>query len=108
VWIDDYHDNFVRADTMEELDELVAPLFLYKKKDERWLKMYNNIKKCIEMFGINNVSFYHNDYMKYGDHLEEFLNGFWVNLREAEYNDGYIDFENHSMVIENGFLFITH
>jgi len=106
--IDDYHDNYVRAETIEELEELIAPLFLYNKEDKRWLKMHENILKCIEMFGILNISLYYNNYMKYGDHLEEFLTGFWINLRESDYNDGCIDFENHQIEIENGFMFIGH
>ena len=108
MYMDDYHDNYVRPRTKEELEELVAPLFLYNEKDARWIKMYDNIQKCIEIFGYLNVSLYHNDYMKYGDHIEPFLHGFWVNLQEAEYNEGCIDFEGHSITIENGFMFIQH
>jgi hypothetical protein len=108
MWMDDYHDNYVRPETMEEFEELVGPLFLYNKHDKRWLKMYENILKCIEIFGLMNVSIYHNDYMKYGDHLEPFLHGFWVNLQEGEYNEGYIDLEGHSITIEDGFMFIKH
>jgi len=68
--------------------------------------MYSNLLKSIELFGIRNISLYSNDYMKYGDGIEEFMNGFWVNLREAEYNEGYISFENTMIEIENGYMFI--
>ena len=108
MWTDDYHDDYVRPENMEELDELVAPLFQLLIKKERWLKMYENIKKCIEIFGFMNVSIYYHDDMKHGDRLEMFLHGFWVNLREAEFNDGTIDFEGHEILIEDGFMFIRH
>jgi hypothetical protein len=61
------------------------------------------------MFGCINVSLYHDDYMKYGDRIEEFLySGFRVNLREAEFNDGSIEFENATMLFENRFMNIRH
>jgi len=108
MWTDDYHDHFVRPANKKELDEIIAPLNLYKKNDKRWKEMYSDIKKCIKMFGYMNVSLYYDDYMKYGDHIEEFLCGFWVNLREAEYNEDSIEFKNASITIENGFMFIRH
>jgi len=109
MWTDDYHDHFVRPENEEELKEIIAPLNLYKKDNKNWIIMYSDIKKCIEMFGYMNVSLYFNEYMKYGDHLEEFLyGGFWVNLREAEYNDGSIEFENATILFENGFMLIRH
>jgi len=46
--------------------------------------MHSIIKKCVKIFGYMNVSFFHDDYMKYGDHIDEFLVGFWVNLKEAD------------------------
>jgi hypothetical protein len=106
MWTDDYHNNFVRPDNKEELEELVGPLFLYKENDKTWEKMYSDILQCIEIFGYGNVSLYHNDYMKYGDHLEPFLYGFWVNLQDGKYNEGSIEFENATILIENGFMFV--
>ena len=108
IWTDDYHDNYVKPDNKEDLEELVAPLFLYKKDDKNWQKMYNDILKCCEIFGYSNVSLYHNDYMKYGDHLEPFLSGFWINLRDGKYNDGTIEFENATILIEDGFMWVQH
>jgi len=109
MWTDDYHDHFVRPENEEEFEEIIAPLNLYKKKDKKWGVMYSDIKKCIEMFGYMNVSLYYDDYMKYGDRIEEFLySGFWVNIREAEYNDGNIEFENATILFENGFMNIRH
>jgi hypothetical protein len=73
MWADDYHDDFVRPDNKKELEELIAPLNFFMKNDKVWKKMGANINKCVKMFGYTNVSLYHNDYMKYGDHLEHFL-----------------------------------
>jgi len=109
MWTDDDHDHFLRPENDEDLDKIIAPLNLYKKNDKHWKTMYSDIKKCIEMFGYMNVSLYFDEYMKYGDHIEEFLyGGFWVNLREAEYNDGSIEFENATILFENGFMLIRH
>jgi hypothetical protein len=48
-------------------------------------------------------------YMKYGNSLKEFsYSAFWVNLREAEYNDDSIEFENATIIFENGFINIRH
>jgi len=107
---DDYHDNFLRPENEEDLQELIGYVtFYYGKKDEKWQTMYSDIKKCIEMFGYVNVSLYFNEYMKYGDHIEEFLAGFWVNLREADYTEeGCLEFENTNITIENGFMYIQN
>jgi hypothetical protein len=59
------------------------------------------------MFGCKNISVYSNDYMKYSDGIEEFLMGFWVNLKEADYNDeDSLELDGYSVFIENGFMFI--
>jgi len=109
MWIDDDHDHFVRPKNEKEFEEIIAPLILYKKNNKKWEVMYSDIKKCIEMFGYMNVSLYFDEYMKYGDHIEEFLySGFWVNLRDAEYNEGSIYFENATILFENGFMNIRH
>jgi hypothetical protein len=107
MWADDYHDHFVRPENKKEFDELVAPLQLYNKDDKRWKKMYSIIKKCVKMFGYMNVSLYYDDYMKYGDHIHEFLCGFWVNLREANFSEEeHLILENTTIEFENGFMFI--
>ena len=108
MWVDDYHDNYFRPENQEELDEMLEPLMLLKKGNDRWERMHSSLLKCVEMFGYLNVSIMHTDTMKYGDRLDEFLAGFWVNLKEAEYNDGNIEFENADITIENGFMFIRH
>jgi len=108
--IDDYHDHFLCPENKKELEELTGWVTFYNgKKDKKWLAMYRDIKKCIEMFGYGNISLYHNEYMKYGDGIEEIQNGFWVNLRDANYNDeGYLEFDNASIMIENGFMYIRN
>lgn len=106
LWMDDYHDNYIKPSNQEELDELIAPLILFNKGTKRWEAMYATILKCVEIFGYENISLYHTDYMRYGDHLETFLDGFWVNLREAEYNEGYMELEDCTITFEDGFMFI--
>jgi len=106
MWTDDYHNHYVRPETMEELEELIAPLILYKKGVDRWENMYRNILNCVEVFGFMNISLYQNDYLKYGDGIEEFLHGFWLNLREADYNEGSVELENTTVTIEDGFMFV--
>jgi len=107
IWTDDYHDHYIYCETIEELEEFCSPLFLYNKEDEHWKKMWSLLQECTEMFGCKNISVYSNDYMKYGDGIEEFLMGFWVNLKEADYNDeGSLDLDGHSVFIENGFMYI--
>jgi hypothetical protein len=106
IWMDDYHDHYVVPSNQEELEEIIEPLLLLKKGEKRWEDMYATIQKCIEIFGYH-ISLYFDEYMKYGDHIEDFLYGFWVNLREAEYNEeGSIEFENTTVFIENGFMLI--
>jgi hypothetical protein len=59
------------------------------------------------MFGCKNISVYSNDSMMYGDGIEEFLMGFWVNLKEADYNDeSSLELDNCSVLFENGFMFL--
>jgi hypothetical protein len=108
MWTDDYHNNYVRCENLEELEEHCAPLFLYNKEDKRWIKMWSDIQEFCEYFGYLNISLYNNDYMKYGDGIEEFLSGFWVNLKDAEYpdDDSCIMFERAYFRFENGFMFV--
>ena len=105
---DDYHDHYFCPENQEELDEMIAPLILFNKGQERWERMYKDILKCVEMFGYRNISLLQTQTMKYGDNIEWFLSGFWINLKNAEYNDGYIEFENADITIENGFMFIRN
>jgi hypothetical protein len=109
MYTDDYHDNFLRPENEKDLEEIIGYVNIFYGKNEKWQVMYSDIKKCIEMFGYMNVSLYFNEYMKYGDHIEEFLSGFWVNLREADYKDeGFIEFENAYIMIENGFMYVQN
>jgi hypothetical protein len=107
IYIDDYHDHYIRCETIKELKEFCSPLFLHKKNDKHWKKMWSLLQKCAKMFGCKNISVYSNDYMKYGDGIKEFLMGFWVNLKEADYNDeGSLDLDNCSVFFENGFMYL--
>ena len=108
MWCDDYHDNYVKPDNKKELEELIAPLILFRKEDKTWKKMHKVIKQCAKIFGYKNISLYHTDYQKYGDHLDTFLAGFWVNLRDAEYNEGSIEFDENTILIEDGFMWVGH
>jgi len=106
MWIDDYHDHYVRCENLEELEEFCEPLFIHKKNDKRWKRMRSNVLKCAEIFGYLNISLFSNDDMKYGNGIEEFLSGFWVNLKDADFNEGYLEIEETTITIENGFMFI--
>ena len=108
MYTDDYHDNYFRPENQEELDEMLAPLILFNKGQERWEHMHADILKCVELFGYRNNSLLQTQTMKYGDNIEWSLSGFWVNLKEAEYNDGRIEFENADITIENGFMFFSN
>jgi hypothetical protein len=107
MWTDDYHDHFVRCETLDELEEHCAPLFLYRKEDKQWIKMWSLLQECVKMFGCINVSVYSNDYMKYGDGIEEFLFGFWVNLKEAVFTDDCsLELVKSTILFEDGFMFV--
>jgi len=110
MWADDYHDNYVKPDNEEELDELLNPIsiFIFGKNKEIYDRMCADIRKCIEIFGYGNVSIYNDEKMERGEHFDEFLNGFWINLRDGKYNDGTIEFENATILIEDGFMWVQH
>jgi len=110
MWLDDNHDNYVNPENQEDLDELLntVSIFIFGNKKNSYERMCNDIRKCVEIFGYMNVSIYFDERMKNGDHIEEFLNGFWVNLRDGEYNDGSIEFEDATILIENGFMWVQH
>lgn len=104
---DDYHEHFLRPENEGEFQELIQYVILYNENINKWHSMYNNIRNCSDMFGYKNISLYFNENMKWGDGIEEFQNGFWVNLREADYNnEGSFKFYNANIIIENGFMYI--
>jgi hypothetical protein len=103
---DDDHNNYVRCENLDDLENHCGPLVLYNKEDKRWIKMRSLIQECCEYFGYLNVSIYNNDYMKYGDGIDEFLSGFWINLKDADYpdDDSSVNFGNAQVFIENGYM----
>jgi len=107
---DDYHDHFLRPENEEDLQELIGWVTFYNgENDPKSNTMLEDIKNCIKIFGYENVSIYHNDYMKYGDGIEEMLSGFWVDLRNVNYDDeGYLELTNADITFENGFLYIQN
>ena len=112
MWQDDYHDNYVHPENEEELDELLNAVSIYLTAKNRgmWQKMCEDIRKCAEIFGYINISVYSKENsLELGGRVEEFLRGFWINLRDGEYNEGKsIYFENADIMIDNGFMFVQH
>jgi hypothetical protein len=85
---DDNHEHSVHCKTLEELEDICHCIDFYEAYNrhqngkEGWEKHYEDILKSIELFGIMNVSLYFDEYQRYGDHLEELLLGFWINLKK--------------------------
>jgi hypothetical protein len=104
---DEDHEHYFRPENEGELQELIQFVSLYEVENEKWHQMYKNIRNCTDMFGYKNISLYFNENMKWGDGIEEFLNGFWINLREADYSNGEpFEFYKAKIMVEKGFLFV--
>jgi hypothetical protein len=115
MWQDDDHQNYVRFETLDEFKELCGWVEFYqaytllKNGKDAWNARYNDIIKSIELFGSMNVSVHYDEYMKMGDGLDEFMSGFWINLKDAEYNDGCIKFETaENIFIQDGYLGVSY
>jgi hypothetical protein len=115
MWQDDDHQNYVRFETLDELKELCDWVEFYqaytnhRNGKEGWSAHYQDILKSVELFGSMNVSVHYDEYMKMGDGLEAFMSGFYINLKNAEYNEGTIEFETaESFYIEDGYLRVNY
>jgi hypothetical protein len=108
MWQDDDHENYVRCESLEELGkEYGQAIFVFYRERKDWKPFFSLIKQCWYLFGFLNISTYSNEYIKYGDNDYEFFRGIWVNLQEAKWNEGSIEFKNsHIDLIENGYAFI--
>jgi hypothetical protein len=113
--MDDDHEHYIRCETLDELNELCGWLDVYsvanrhRNGEEGWKAHYEDLLKSVELFGILNISVYYNEYMNRSDGLEEFMLGFWINLKEAEYNEGsiYFDTAKHINIID-GYLWVDY
>jgi hypothetical protein len=104
---DDYHDHYLRPENHGEFEELIQYVIIYIENNDICRSMYWNIRKCIDMFGFGKISLYSNENMKWGEGVDEFLKGFWLNINEADIkNKDPIEFYHANIIKENYFWFI--
>jgi len=104
---DDYHEHYLIPENHGEFEELFQYVKLYTENSDTCHSMYCNVKRCIKIFGFGKFSLYSNENMKWGEGLEEFLNGFWLKLSKSDKNDKEpIEFYKANIIKENDFWFI--